>query len=209
MPEELLARIRVHLANARKTHGAQAALDVFGRFLMAADKRGRLLWCTPQTVKLVSGVLQDFTSEHYLLPPKVRDWLTECADQKAGVAGRDHLLSETGATAKVELSFIGQIGPDEFLLRLTEGDHGSDAGMLKRKLAVTQREAEVLFWIARGKSNRDIGEILELSPRTVNKHLEQIYRQARRREPRRRGGHRRAHAGGLVHDRMKRNQDHR
>jgi DNA-binding CsgD family transcriptional regulator len=28
---------------------------------------------------------------------------------------------------------------------------------------------------ARGKSNRDIAEILELSPRTVNKHLEQIY----------------------------------
>jgi DNA-binding CsgD family transcriptional regulator len=31
------------------------------------------------------------------------------------------------------------------------------------------------MWIARGKSNRDIGEILALSPRTVNKHLEHIY----------------------------------
>jgi len=31
------------------------------------------------------------------------------------------------------------------------------------------------MWIARGKSNRDIAEILSLSPRTVNKHLEQIY----------------------------------
>ena len=35
--------------------------------------------------------------------------------------------------------------------------------------------AEVLLWIARGKSNRDIGDILGLSPRTVNKHLEQVY----------------------------------
>ena len=33
----------------------------------------------------------------------------------------------------------------------------------------------MLVWIGRGKSNRDIGEILGLSPRTVNKHLEQIY----------------------------------
>jgi DNA-binding CsgD family transcriptional regulator len=33
----------------------------------------------------------------------------------------------------------------------------------------------VLAWIAKGKSNRDIGEILGLSSRTVNKHLEQIY----------------------------------
>jgi DNA-binding CsgD family transcriptional regulator len=28
---------------------------------------------------------------------------------------------------------------------------------------------------ARGKSNRDIGEILNISPRTVNKHLEQVF----------------------------------
>ena len=44
--------------------------------------------------------------------------------------------------------------------------------------AVTEREAEVLLWIARNKSNRDIAEILDLSPRTVNKHLEQIYARA-------------------------------
>ena len=40
---------------------------------------------------------------------------------------------------------------------------------------LTQRKSEVLLWIAMGKSNRDIGEILGLSARTVTKHLEQIY----------------------------------
>ena len=33
----------------------------------------------------------------------------------------------------------------------------------------------MLLWISRGKSNRDIGEILNISPRTVNKHLEQVF----------------------------------
>jgi DNA-binding CsgD family transcriptional regulator len=56
-----------------------------------------------------------------------------------------------------------------------EGDAGSDQTVLKTRLMVTDREAEVLLWIARGKSNRDIAEILSLSPRTVNKHLEQIF----------------------------------
>jgi DNA-binding CsgD family transcriptional regulator len=42
-------------------------------------------------------------------------------------------------------------------------------------LALTAREAEVLLWLARGKSNRDIGDILGLSHRRANKHLEQIY----------------------------------
>ena len=40
---------------------------------------------------------------------------------------------------------------------------------------LTARETEVLHWVIQGKTNRDIGEILGLSPRTVNKHLEQIY----------------------------------
>jgi DNA-binding CsgD family transcriptional regulator len=75
----------------------------------------------------------------------------------------------------MHLIYIGQIGPDEYLLRLVEGGLDDDRTVLKQKLAVTEREAEVLLWIARGKSNRDIAEILDLSPRTVNKHLEQIY----------------------------------
>ncbi len=40
---------------------------------------------------------------------------------------------------------------------------------------LTPRDSEVLSWIGQGKSNRDIAEILGMSPRTVNKHLEHIY----------------------------------
>ena len=38
-----------------------------------------------------------------------------------------------------------------------------------------KREGEVLQWLSKGKTNRDIAQILGLSPRTVDKHLEQIY----------------------------------
>ena len=41
--------------------------------------------------------------------------------------------------------------------------------------ALTPRETEVLTWLARGKTNRDIAEILGMSHRTVNKHLEHIF----------------------------------
>ena len=41
--------------------------------------------------------------------------------------------------------------------------------------SLTPRESDVLAWLAKGKTNRDIGEILGVSPRTVNKHLEHIY----------------------------------
>ena len=46
---------------------------------------------------------------------------------------------------------------------------------LKETLGLTFREAEILMWISRGKTNKEVGLILESSHRTVNKHLEHIY----------------------------------
>ena len=40
---------------------------------------------------------------------------------------------------------------------------------------LTKRESEVLYWAIKGKTNRDIGDILGTSPRTVNKHLEHVF----------------------------------
>ena len=47
--------------------------------------------------------------------------------------------------------------------------------LLSSRFQLTEREVEVLRWVACGKTNRDIGDILGLSPRTVNKHLEHVY----------------------------------
>lgn len=46
---------------------------------------------------------------------------------------------------------------------------------LRGDLGLTVRETEILMWVSRGKTNRDIGTILDTSPRTVNKHLEHIF----------------------------------
>jgi DNA-binding CsgD family transcriptional regulator len=40
---------------------------------------------------------------------------------------------------------------------------------------LTPRESDVLMWLGKGKTNRDIADILGMSPRTVNKHLEHIF----------------------------------
>jgi DNA-binding NarL/FixJ family response regulator len=174
VPEELLARIRVHLANARLARSAHAALDVSGRFLLAANVDGQLLWCTPQAATHLGAALKDFSTKDYMLPSNVRRWLADRAGGDASIPDTVELKSDQG-TARFLLSFVGQIGTDEILLRLMEGAVGTETEQLRRKLMLTQREAEVVLWIARGKANRDIAEILSLSPRTVNKHLEQIF----------------------------------
>jgi DNA-binding CsgD family transcriptional regulator len=49
----------------------------------------------------------------------------------------------------------------------------SDTAAL-RAAGLTEREADVLQWIAKGKSNPDIAAILGTSPRTVQKHVERL-----------------------------------
>jgi DNA-binding CsgD family transcriptional regulator len=54
----------------------------------------------------------------------------------------------------------------------------SDAAVLEAMVQgfrLTMREAEVLYWVTKGKTNRDIGDILGSSPATVKKHLEHVY----------------------------------
>ena len=50
-----------------------------------------------------------------------------------------------------------------------------DFSSLLEEKGFTPREMEVLEWAARGKTNIQIGLILDISPRTVTKHLEHIY----------------------------------
>ncbi len=174
VPNEIIARMRVHLANARQTQSAQVALDNAGRFLMSASLDGRVLWSTPQATRLIGGLFTALPGEGYLLPATVRAWLERVHGAPATPAETIEVPDGTGART-LKLSYVGQIGEQEVLLRVADAVRIKDEDVLRLALNVTQREAEVLAWIARGKPNRDIAEILGLSPRTVNKHLEQIY----------------------------------
>lgn len=167
--DELIARIRVHLANARATQSARIALDATGRFLLTIDDEGNLLWCTPQATKLLSGKDEP---DRIILAPEILTALDGLKRGK-GIGAPTVNLSIEGRT--LEFSYLSVIGANEYLFRLTEVGAGKEEFFLKQYLSLTMREAEVLIWIAKGKSNRDISEILGISPRTVNKHLEQIF----------------------------------
>jgi DNA-binding NarL/FixJ family response regulator len=170
--EELLARIRVHLTNARIAHGTRVALDATGRFLLATDQSARLLWCTPKAKQLLAELFPAVAGQGPSLPPAVVEQIKQLRQPAARATARSCL--EVGVR-RIELSFLSSIGPDELLFRLAEVTAGGDEQLLQQTLQLTGREAEVLLWISRGKSNREIGEILHISPRTVNKHLEQVF----------------------------------
>lgn len=171
VPQELVARIRVHLAGARLVASAHAAIDAAGHALFATDRDGHVRWATPGAARLLVGLRG---TDDDVLPAPVRALLrgantADAVEVAAASAG------DGAEGTSLEIRLVGQVGPDELLLRVTLSKPSQDEARLRARLPVTPREAEVLIWLTRGKSNRDIGEILGLSPRTVNKHLEQIY----------------------------------
>jgi len=46
---------------------------------------------------------------------------------------------------------------------------------IAQSFKLTPKEAEVLYWVVKGKTNRDIGDIVGSSPMTVKKHLERVF----------------------------------
>ncbi|TVP59657.1 MAG: DNA-binding response regulator [Halomonadaceae bacterium] len=167
--DELLARMQVHLANARMAQSARTALDQTGQFLFAVNPRGKVLWATPQARRRFNQSGLQVPQAWASLENRMGDWLGHRPE-----AGH-HLKPEPG-TEGLTMEFLAAISGEEHLLRLVDDNKPADTtARLKAKFAVTQREADVLLWIAHGKTNREIGEILSMSPRTVNKHLEQVF----------------------------------
>ena len=83
--EEMLARIRVHLANARLTQSARAALDVSGRFLLAVNRQGKIMWATPQAQKLLSANLAASANDELVLPDPMLQWLEQAQKGKSRI----------------------------------------------------------------------------------------------------------------------------
>lgn len=162
--DELIARIRVHLGNARIAQGSQAALDDSGRSLLAIDPAGRILWATPRT----RAILERYVPGAAALASLAVTLLGLVEDRDGGV------FSQPVIDGRLEFTLLSN-NPDECLFRVAEFADGAEERLLAVRHGLTGREAEVLLWISRGKANREISEILGISPRTVNKHLERIF----------------------------------
>ncbi|SMQ70083.1 two component transcriptional regulator, LuxR family [Devosia lucknowensis] len=169
--DELRARIRVHLANARRAQSARIALDAAGRHLVAFARDGGVLWSTPQATRLLDRAGVNAAGQPDM-SQRFTEW--QATHDEAGVPGGGFDLGGAGGP-ELQFAFLGLVGGEEYLFRLSRMQAAGEEDALRQHFGTTARESDVLLWIARGKSNKDIGDILGLSPRTVNKHLEQVY----------------------------------
>ncbi len=193
-PKEVMARMGVHLQGARRARQearqagqARNALDAFGYAsitirLGGTAGQGKLTWQTPLARELL---MRYYGTAAPQAPEPVLKWL------------RRHVLVAPSQTEPPRLSV--EMGPRRLTFRLHqqtgdgEGESDQSKGegdwlIVMREISedavveamslsfkLTAREAEVLYWVVKGKINRDIGDILGASPATVKKHLERVY----------------------------------
>jgi len=166
-PTEVLARVATHIRNARMMAQARHAIDAVSHAAISVNADGTPLWQTRQAAEWLKQYFPSESLPKGQLPTIVAEWL------KAGLAKEGDHLPLHAKSGGLELHLTLARRQRELLILLEEKSEEGTASLDHYQL--TPRELDVLLWVAKGKTNRDIAEILGMSPRTVNKHLEHIY----------------------------------
>lgn len=168
-PDEVIARIKRHIQTAKLALSAQDALDHAGNNVFCVSDEGRLSWATPFVHGLIDEISTENKSPWASLASVLHQWLPT-VNTSLKTSLKVSLFSQP-----LEIFYERQ-QDDLHLLRIIEAKAEKTAKDLKESLPITKRESEVLYWVSYGKTAWEISQILTMSPRTVNKHLEQVYK---------------------------------
>ena len=192
-PKEVMARMGVHLQGARRARQearqagqARNALDAFGyasiTVRLGGEGEGKLIWQTPLARDLL---LRYYGTSAPQTPEPVLEWLRRHTMNVTPHTEPPRLTAELGQrrltfrlhqqTGDGEIGNAGEALSSDWLIVMREISEDAIVEAMSLSFKLTAREAEVLYWVVKGKTNRDIAEILGASPATVKKHLERVY----------------------------------
>lgn len=175
-PKEVLARMSVHLQGAREKRQTRNALDAFGyASITVRVSDGRLMWQTSLARELL---MRYYGTDAPTTPIPVLTWLRRHVEK--GLSGVEPpRLSVENGPKRLNFRLHQQIGDSEgggdWLIIMQEVSDESVIEAMGLCFKLTPKEAEVLYWVVKGKINRDIGDIVGSSPMTVKKHLEHVF----------------------------------
>ncbi len=168
--EELLARIATHMRQSRLLAMTRHALDGGGRAGVVVDTTGRCLWQTPHAFEYLARLQTPTPCAEGELPAPLLDWFL-----REVRSGTPTTASRAFQRAGITVHYTGEINPGEAFLTVESRNGEPTENTLQSAFDLTQREAQVLLWVSRGKTNSDIATILGMSSRTVSKHMEHIF----------------------------------
>ena len=137
---------------------------------------GKIHLATTWAMQQLTNYLGPQPLRENCLPESLWRWVKQ---QEVALKGKDDALLQRNPLVleregkRLAIRLVSDL--DQNLLLLEEHPTTMQLQSLV-PFGLSPREAQVLDWVAQGKTNKEIGVILELSPRTVQKHLEHIYR---------------------------------
>jgi DNA-binding CsgD family transcriptional regulator len=132
--------------------------------ILDATANGEICFATEKATALLT--------RYFANPRRLPDTLVRCLKNHRG--GRVIPWSAHAGAEQLILHLTGREGA-HFQLLLEKRTDASDVEQLVDCLDLTPREAEVLLWIAKGKTSAAIAAILDCATATVNKHTERIF----------------------------------
>jgi CheY-like chemotaxis protein/DNA-binding CsgD family transcriptional regulator len=171
-PKEVLARMDVHVQGARQARQTRNALDAFGyASITVRASDGKLMWQTPLARDLLLAYYGTISPQ---TPQPVVEWLRRHLADAEKQIEPPRLTAELGAR-RLTFRLHQQTGDEDWLIVMREVSDTAVIEAMSLSFKLTAREAEVLYWVVKGKINRDIADIVGASPATVKKHLERIF----------------------------------
>lgn len=181
----VLEVVRPHLIQARTNALAFTAAEQRTRVLadslaslrasvVLLQPDGEVTWFTPRAMELLEQFFPGAGKQASQLPEPLARWWRQW--QAQGVPSLAKTQTPfTKVLPGARLTVHGQTAGDgtHRLLLTEERDFSLADGA--QQFGLTQREEEVLHWLAEGKNNPEIAIILQISPRTVHKHVEHIF----------------------------------
>ncbi|SOF01582.1 two component transcriptional regulator, LuxR family [Burkholderia sp. OK233] len=200
-PSEVSARIAAHVQRSRQQRQADMVLEIGMRAALIAAASGEIRWqsdlarqrlarygSSDAQTEEKNGSGRDNEKDNLVdngtrlpaplaeagpsLPPVLSQWLARWIETGCDLQASFETASD-GARRVARV--LGRATRGDWVILLEEFNDAAHTSALGAQFNLTAREAEVLLWLSRGKTNRDIGDILGMAPRTVNKHLEHVF----------------------------------
>lgn len=166
------SRIAGEMAVNLETVGA--GLDGINRAVVLAEADGRIRWSSPVAGEWLAELFLAEGAALNRLPESLHRRLNELTGPGAH-ANRAFCQLQFSTPAGDRLAaYCGRAGAGMFIIAMTRERARIESGAAN-SLRLTRREAEILFWISEAKANPEIAAILGISPRTVHKHVENLF----------------------------------
>jgi DNA-binding CsgD family transcriptional regulator len=162
----------------RATDHLRRAVEGVERGMIVVLGRDRIRWCNGPAERLLQEYFEPALGVDRL-PESLGRWVEHQKSLLSGGEGvprpREPLmLKRPGKRLSVRLMSDDPEGETDLLI--LEEKYAPLSINSLQTLGFTAREAEVLIHVANGKTNGEIAKTLYVSPRTVKKHLDNVYR---------------------------------